>query len=81
MALLLKIGGDSGGSYVCNLKTSLHTDVYVMDASGAVKAVSAEEYRSIILKTTSAAVPAVQDGDKPTGEAAVPAADPGAPRQ
>jgi hypothetical protein len=81
MAVLLKLGGDSGGSYVCNLKTSLHTDVYVLDASGVVRAVSAEEYRRSILKTAAPAVPATQDGAKPAGETATPASDPGAPRQ
>jgi len=70
LALLLKAGGESGGSSLCTLKTSLHTDIYVLDASGAVKAVSPEEYRRSILKTTAAAEPGVQDAGKHAGEPA-----------
>lgn len=70
LALLLQVGGDSGGSYLCTLKTSLHTDIYVLDASGAVKAVSPEEYRRSILKTTAAEEPGVQGAGNPGGEPA-----------
>jgi TonB family protein len=53
MTVLLHGSGASGIALVCLLKTSVHTDIYVLDGSGAVKAVSQEEYR----RTSSSSAP------------------------
>jgi hypothetical protein len=53
LALLLLVA--SGDPHSCTLKTSVHSDVYIRDASGTLKAVSAEEYRNTILKRTAPA--------------------------
>jgi hypothetical protein len=45
MAVLLQTV--SAGPQVCILKTSIHTDIYMRDASGVVKAVSPEEFRRL----------------------------------
>ncbi len=45
MAVLLQTV--SAGAQVCTLKTSIHTDIYMRDASGGVKAVSPEEFRRL----------------------------------
>jgi hypothetical protein len=44
MTLLLRSAGSASG-LACLLNTSLHTDVYVSDGAGGVKAVSPQEYQ------------------------------------
>ena len=43
MTLFLQAG--SGQTFLCTVRTSLHTDIYVLDPSGTVRAMSQEEYR------------------------------------
>ncbi|RXH57576.1 hypothetical protein [Granulicella sibirica] len=43
MVILLHV--NSGESLLCTLKGNMHTDVYTLDASGLILAVSQEEYR------------------------------------
>jgi hypothetical protein len=47
----------NGAAMTCTLKTSVHTDVYVKDAAGSIRAVSAEEYRHTAMKQSSPATP------------------------
>jgi hypothetical protein len=74
LVLLLRTSGELATSLLCTLQTNLHTDIYVRDASGAIKAVPPEEYRRTMLKMTASAVSAVQGAGKPGGEASAPAA-------
>jgi hypothetical protein len=46
MTLLLRSTGNSSGLF-CVLNTSIHTDVYVSDGAGGVKAISPQEYQQI----------------------------------
>jgi hypothetical protein len=73
LVLLLRTSGALVTSLLCTLQTNLHTDIYVREASGAIKAVSPEEYRRTMLKKTAGAVPAIQDAGKPSGEPSAPA--------
>jgi uncharacterized protein len=68
LMLLLRTSGESATSLLCTLQTNVHTDIYVRDTSGAITAMSPEEYRRTILKTTAPGAPAVQDAGKPGGE-------------
>jgi TPR repeat protein len=74
LALLLRTSGETNNSFLCNLQTSLHTDIYVRDASGAIKAVLPEEYRRTVLKMAAPTGPAVQEAGKPGGQPSAPAA-------
>jgi TPR repeat protein len=55
LTLLLVAGGTP---LSCTLKTSVHTDVYVRDSTGSIKAISAEEYRRTVMKLGAPAAPA-----------------------
>ncbi len=68
LMVLLRAAGGSDGSLLCPLQTSLHTDIYVREASGAIKAVSPEEYRRSVLKITAPVAPPAQDAREPNGE-------------
>lgn len=74
MVVLLRASGGSAGSLVCPLQTSVHTDIYVREASGAIKAMPPDEYRRSVLKLTAPVAPAVQDARKPNGDPSAAAA-------
>jgi TPR repeat protein len=68
LAIFLHTGGESPTSFLCNLQTNLHTDIYVRDASGAITAMSPEDYRRTVLKMSAPPAPAIQNAGKPGGE-------------
>jgi hypothetical protein len=47
MQILMHKLGDPTQAATCNLKTSVHTDVYVMQSAGVLKAVSQEKYKTM----------------------------------
>ncbi len=62
LELLLVAGGTP---FSCTLKTSVHTDVYVKDSTGTIKAISAEEYRRTVMKQSAPAAPAPLTASQP----------------
>jgi len=47
MQILLHKAGDPTAAATCNVKASLHTDAYVLESAGVLKAVSQDKYRSL----------------------------------
>jgi hypothetical protein len=58
MVLLLHKNIDPSSVAICDLKTTIHADVYVLESADVVKAVSQEEYR--LLKQSEAKSPATE---------------------
>jgi hypothetical protein len=72
LTLFLHTAGDKPSSFLCTLQTSVHTDIYIREASGGIKAISADEYRRTILKVTTPAVATVPESNKPDGASSAP---------
>jgi len=47
MSILLHQAGDPSVAATCNVKASLHGDVYVLESAGVLKAVSQDKYKSL----------------------------------
>src|SRR6185312_1110460 len=47
LSILLHQAGDPGVVATCNVKASLHSDVYVLESAGVLKAVSQEKYKAL----------------------------------
>jgi hypothetical protein len=47
MSILLHKAGDPTAAATCDVKASLHSDVYVLESAGVLKAVSQDKYKSL----------------------------------